>query len=124
MAQVPDKYIDLTGFMFARKTDGRTRWWKITGPVHLAFMSNTRYSYPVILCNVNGREFKETNSFSADFVLQCRDDGVLVKAPTNTKVSTAGEAAGAAKRRIRHLENKIESYTAELAALKASLGIE
>lgn len=90
--------------------------WKTTGPKRFALGG---HSYPVIKCTKYGKEFKETNGFSANLV-ECRyREGHTTQCvlKENVKVSTEGEASGKRKRRIQFLEAEIAAYTKELEEL-------
>ena len=112
---------------------GKTVYWKIIGEKYNTFGSssyyNERFSYPVIKCSKNGKEYSSRSGFSSnliDAIIQEKfhDDGYskfsLVKTGTNigVKAKTVGKEIGIKKRRITYLENRIQRDTNELLRLK------
>lgn len=95
-------------------TDRDGGYWKVTGPKRKSIGGE---SYPVIKCSKHGKEFTQTNGFSCRYVDDLFNDGKTWAANSNTKVRTEGQALGAMKRRITHLESRIAADTAELAKL-------
>lgn len=96
---------------------GGPGWWKITGPKRL--LSYAKYgSYPVIKCTSTGREFKQTNSFTASYI---ETQAVLYDSVSNGKVLQDGIEAGRIKRRMSFLEARIADDNKELEQLKKRL---
>lgn len=90
-------------------------FWKITGEVQ-------GYSYPVVRCNKNGKEFKDKNGFTKRYVDELEwKDGVKFTPKSNEKVSQAGIEGGKKKRRLRFLLNRIKSDMEESEMLGEEL---
>ena len=94
---------DLTGYIFSYKGS----FWKVRGPKRDGYSygrvgnSAPKY-YPVVKCTKHGKEFQSRNNFSAAMVEKLYLEGAMVKCglTEDVKVSTAGKASGARKRRI------------------------
>lgn len=108
---------DLIGYIFSYKGS----FWKILGPKKEGYgrMGYAPKYYPVVKCTKHGKEFQSRNSFSADMVEKLYLEGAMVKCglTEDVKVSTAGKASGARKRRITHLETELNNILKELNRL-------
>jgi len=102
------------GTIFKNNDNGTTVYWKITGePVRFC----GSYSYPVIRCNKNGLEFKETNGYGVNYVNDY-PERIVKKVEVGIKASIDdGIESGVKKRRIQFLENAIKEYQKELNEL-------
>lgn len=144
-AIMKDDYTPLlnVGDIFSREIrfgykPNKTEYWKVTGyrkPQKRGWMASTVWSYKVIKCSKNGKEYKETNGFS------CAIDESLPNAPTTPtrehqadynivkRGTTVGEKAnldhglqvGKTKRRIDYLVARIENDKAEVERLRNKL---
>jgi hypothetical protein len=105
------------------KTLINTIYWKITGAPRLLTFCRDCYSYSVVRCTKNGKEFKETNSFDVNAVHEETDVFKIIGVfPVETKANIEhGNKVGAMKRRINYLKNRILRDTEEMKKLVLSI---
>lgn len=104
-------------------------YWKVRYISHTGYMGQVP-SYSCIRCSKTGKEFKDTNGFTCDWVdreitkstqwkLQSEGSDLGIKA--NIK---EGNKIGAKKRRITYLRERIAADTLALASLLKELNME
>lgn len=108
--------MDLTNYIFYH--DDYHSYYKITGNWYGT--DQRRGYYPCIKCTKHGKEFTATTSWSCSLIDRLFAEGKMVRCglTEDVKVSTAGAASGARKRRIQWIEAEMRTLTAELERLK------
>lgn len=107
------------GTIFAVPNEKKTGfvYWKITNAPRSNQWSHS--SYPVVKCNKNGLEFKETNGYSINFVDNLNSENIIKVVEVGTKANIdEGIESGVKKRRIEWLKNAIKEYQKELKELE------